>query len=197
MNRHYGSHRNSKTKAPLRRWDFRWDTQPRARPLHSRAWPPAQLSPPPPKKADDGIAAAGLVPSPWHCLGIAWPPRPARTLIVTLFSDPNEQLASERTTVAWCGRSNRDRIAATWRVVTVNSKRQNQGERGRGEGLDFHMRQTLNLLILIGSRFRMKSDSDVWPNLLDSIYQRDSSTAGSEEKLSSQYYLSAEQQRDG
>lgn len=43
----------------------------------------------------------------------------------------------------------------------------------------------------------MKSDSDVWPNLLDSIYQRDSSTAGSEEKLSSQYYLSAEQQRDG
>ena len=152
---------------------------------------------PPKKQADDGIAAAGLVSSLWHCLGIAWPPRPARTLIVTLFSDPNEQLASERTTVAWCGRSNRDRIAATWRVATVNGKRQNRGERGRGEGLDFHMRQTLILLILIGSRFRMKSDSDVWPNLLDSIYQRDSSTAGSEEKLSSQYYLSAEQQHDG
>lgn len=43
--------------------------------------PAAQLFPPLPikkKKKDDGIAAAGLVPFPWHSLGIAWPPQPLR-----------------------------------------------------------------------------------------------------------------------
>lgn len=122
----------------------------------------------PPKKSRMMASSRGACSFPWHCLGIAWPPHPARTLI-TLFSDANEQLASERTTLAWWGGSKGDGIVATWCVVSVNSKRQRRGQRGRtqaGGGI------ILKLPILIGSRCSLKSDFDVWPNLLNCICQR-------------------------
>lgn len=90
--------------------------------------------------------AAGLVP--FH--GTAW---------------VSHDLRDDHSGVMW--KVQGDGIVATWRVATVNSKRQRQ-KKGK-EGCDCHTKTqtgggiTLILLITIGSRCSLKSDFNVWP----------------------------------